>query len=66
MKEQILNLGETLSKEEQKNVFGGHGATFEYYHEDVCGPDFPCGPGQKCISGTCEIHWDPGFVDLAP
>ena len=64
MKKQILDLGELLSKEEQKNVFGGN--TFTYYHEDECGPDFPCGYGQKCISGKCEIDWEPGFEDLTP
>ncbi|WP_103071257.1 hypothetical protein [Aquimarina sediminis] len=60
MKKQILNLGKTLSKTQQKEIFGGG---IPITHEgDPCWGDnetgstpsgCPCSQGSQCASSTC-------------
>ncbi|WP_299680910.1 hypothetical protein [uncultured Tenacibaculum sp.] len=56
MKKSILDLGKTLDKSEQKNVFGGIDITItaECGFVGIGKPYKKCPPGAACISGKCR------------
>ncbi|TDQ23961.1 hypothetical protein [Tenacibaculum caenipelagi] len=49
MKKQILNLGKSLSKTEQKNTFGG----IELKREDACSGENTCTVDDECPGSCC-------------
>ena len=66
MKKSILNLGKTLSRAEQKNVFGG-GALISWDNgpDECSGPDgdFPClVPNPEYDPNSEHLVYNPGFI----
>ncbi|WP_299104806.1 hypothetical protein [uncultured Tenacibaculum sp.] len=65
MKKTILNLGTSISKNEQKEIKGG----LRHFLGNECNTDYDClliaeqGSGVKCCSGSCIITPAPIYLE---